>query len=948
MTTNENVDEALSDFEDEDETSESNIEDATDETGESTAEATTDEADTDDAAEETDEADVDDIADETGEPDTEATSDEAGESTVETTTDETDIDDATEETDEADADDIAEETDEADADDTAEETDEVDVDDIADETSEPDTEARSDEAGESTAEITTDETDTDDATEETDEADADDTAEETDEVDADDIADETSEPDTEARSDEAGESTAETTTDETDTDDATEETDEADADDTAEETDEVDADDIADETSEPDTEARSDEAGESTVETTTDETDIDDATEETDEADADDIAEETDEADADDTAEETDEVDVDDIADETSEPDTEATSDEAGESTAEITTDETDTDDATEETDEADADDTAEETDEVDADDIADETSEPDTEARSDEAGESTAETTTDETDTDDVTEETDEADADDTTDGTSNAETDSQNGETSASSIDGSDDGNNDGTASNSDAERDYTEKNAIFENVSYRQGQNDLGALGTCGPTSIANSLNRVTGTTEFTENKVLHNAMDNNLCHKSDNPYSCGGTTTRDVVNIIDNVKNPDDNIHTEVYEYDKALSVEDLANRLDDPGTVAMVGVDSATLWDQRGDVACSGLFQHTDSPSDHWITVDSPIRDEAGNLTGFNVIDSGGGVSEVSREKFEAMYMGDAGHTVSDPTAVIISNNGESDNMYSSPEGLERTSNYKGSAEVSDGNDPPEKSEIQVGVTNTECDINGDALSDEAKEINDKFRGDQFEARNSFETTFSDAERKDLVDKNADTTCALNENLDGSLDGSKYAGIDKSKLYEAREKVPEITPDTVMQKVIPSAQVENYLNGSRNTIGGCCSKAGDTAPFISCGEDAYKELRLDYNGNDHPEYNVRELEGNADAYVIRFTTNTDSSKFGVPNSDPPCTCTGFLGGENHLIPEYTYLKTDDKDFGFVPTDAAIYKIDSDGNEIMVGKWDGDKDRFYPVP
>ena len=94
---------------------------------------------------------------------------------------------------------------------------------------------------------------------------------------------------------------------------------------------------------------------------------------------------------------------------------------------------------------------------------------------------------------------------------------------------------------------------------------------------------------------------------------------------------------------------------------------MVGVDSATLWDQRGDVASSGLFQHAEAPSDHWITVDSPIRDEAGNLTGFNVIDSGGGVSEVSREKFESMYMGDSEHTVSDPTAILISNSGEGGN-----------------------------------------------------------------------------------------------------------------------------------------------------------------------------------------------------------------------------------------------------------------------------------------
>lgn len=241
---------------------------------------------------------------------------------------------------------------------------------------------------------------------------------------------------------------------------------------------------------------------------------------------------------------------------------------------------------------------------------------------------------------------------------------------------------------------ERVDAEKNTFFENASYHQGQNDLGALGTCGPTSIANSLNRVSGTSEYTENKVLHNAMDNNLCHKSDNPYSCGGTTTRDVVNIIDNVKIPESDIHTEVYEYDKALSVDQLADRIDNPGTVAMVGVDSATLWDRRGDVATSGLFQHTDAPSDHWITVDSPIRDENGSVTGFNVIDSGGGVDYVDRDKFESMYMGDAGHTVSDLTAILISNEGEASNSYYGGEGIERTSDYKGSAIESDGGDPP--------------------------------------------------------------------------------------------------------------------------------------------------------------------------------------------------------------------------------------------------------------
>lgn len=236
--------------------------------------------------------------------------------------------------------------------------------------------------------------------------------------------------------------------------------------------------------------------------------------------------------------------------------------------------------------------------------------------------------------------------------------------------------------------------EKNAMFENVSYHQGQNDFGARGTCGPTSIANSLNRVTGTADYTENAVLHNAMDNDLCSKSWNPNAMGGTTTDNVVSIIDNVKNPDSNIHTEVYEYDRALSVDDLADKVDNHGIVAMVGVDSATLWDQRGDVVSSGLFQHTEAPSDHWITVDSPIRDSDGNVTGFNIIDSGGGVDYVDREKFEAMYQGDASHTISDPTAIIISNQGEAINTYATSECVERSANFKGSAVESDGGDPP--------------------------------------------------------------------------------------------------------------------------------------------------------------------------------------------------------------------------------------------------------------
>lgn len=83
-----------------------------------------------------------------------------------------------------------------------------------------------------------------------------------------------------------------------------------------------------------------------------------------------------------------------------------------------------------------------------------------------------------------------------------------------------------------------------------------------------------------------------------------------------------------------------------------------------------------------------------------------------------------------------------------------------------------------------------------------------------------------------------------------------------------------------------------------------------------------------------------MEENADVYIIRFTSDTNPSDIGIPNDGHPCTGTGFTGSENHLIPEYKYPAT-------TPTDGAIYKIDADGNETMVGMWDKDANRFYPV-
>ena len=255
------------------------------------------------------------------------------------------------------------------------------------------------------------------------------------------------------------------------------------------------------------------------------------------------------------------------------------------------------------------------------------------------------------------------------------------------------------------------------------------------------------------------------------------------------------------------------------------------------------------------------------------------------------------------------------------------------SNYKKDVTESSGENLSENDEIKRGIKNTERDENGNELSEEVKQVNEKFRGDKFDENDSFEATLDNVEKKRLIDLNASTTCGLNENLDSKLDGSKFANIDKSSLIEMRKSVEEITPDTVMQKVILHDIANSYLsNGEFNYIGGCCSKASDTAPYVSCGSDAYKELRLDYENNDA----LRKLENNSEMYVIRFTSDTPSSEIGIPNSPLPCTGTGFTGSNKHLIPEYEYPKT-------ILTDGAIYKIDAEGNETIIGIWN--KRNFY---
>lgn len=192
------------------------------------------------------------------------------------------------------------------------------------------------------------------------------------------------------------------------------------------------------------------------------------------------------------------------------------------------------------------------------------------------------------------------------------------------------------------------------------YEQGINEFGYQGTCGPTSQANALNKLFDTNEFTENKVLNVAVDNNLCSMDSSPENCGGTTTEQFMELYDKMNEQmDGKIDTQLFEYDNALDVNDVANKLDE-GCVLNVAVDANALWDQPRDYVNSMGIPCDDFYSDHWITVTGVQRDELGNVQGFDIIDSGGGVDYVSADKYHEMCFGTDEHRVIDPTAIVVS------------------------------------------------------------------------------------------------------------------------------------------------------------------------------------------------------------------------------------------------------------------------------------------------
>lgn len=246
---------------------------------------------------------------------------------------------------------------------------------------------------------------------------------------------------------------------------------------------------------------------------------------------------------------------------------------------------------------------------------------------------------------------------------------------------------------------------------------------------------------------------------------------------------------------------------------------------------------------------------------------------------------------------------------------------------------------------KVRIVNTGKSVNGTELTGKWAELNEKFRGDQFQEPDSFHASVEEPRRSELVNANSKMTCPLNGNLDGHLKANdafqqNVSDHDKQELADLRKNAEAITNETVMQKVIPYGMVQNYINQGWGTVRNCCSKAEDTAPFTGNADEAYRNLRLDYKGGGYKEL----AEQGGDIYVMRFTSDICPDNTMIPDASngnmPPCTETGIIGGNDYLIPETLYSDSP-------ITDGAIYKINKDGKESMAAGWDRRKGQFQTI-
>ena len=154
------------------------------------------------------------------------------------------------------------------------------------------------------------------------------------------------------------------------------------------------------------------------------------------------------------------------------------------------------------------------------------------------------------------------------------------------------------------------------LGERLDFMQGfDNEYGAFGTCGLTSISN-ICKIYGM-EVSEPEVVRYAMENDLCEKVGPGVMGGGVTTMQAIEIL---KHYGIASHC---EFADVATPERIAEAIEG-GYGVILGVNSGVLQDREWKVYNEeGVIQTT-----HYVTVTGTVRDaETGELKGFYLCDS---------------------------------------------------------------------------------------------------------------------------------------------------------------------------------------------------------------------------------------------------------------------------------------------------------------------------------
>jgi len=164
-------------------------------------------------------------------------------------------------------------------------------------------------------------------------------------------------------------------------------------------------------------------------------------------------------------------------------------------------------------------------------------------------------------------------------------------------------------------------------------------------------------------------------------------------------------------------------------------------------------------------------------------------------------------------------------------------------------------------------------------------------------------------------------------------------LEQANINTIRNSIPLPDGNTILQKAIPKTDIQKYLDGTYNQIGGFVTTAKD-AKHLTSFDDIYTGMRLDYPNS---AYSLSD----GSCGVIRYKTTTPNAtvpKLPEVAGDAPYTGNGFTGGNNGKlgVPEWkTPYNT--------PTDGAeLWEVASDGSETLRAVFNAAQNKFIAVP